>query len=162
MENNQKEKNIIHNLSRHILYGVWVDMKRRCFNPDRKEYKNYGGRGITVCNEWLNIANFINDMFPSFTKGLTLDRINNNGNYEISNCRWVNRNTQMRNTRILRINNTSGFRGVTLGQNGKKWRARITIKNKIKHLGYFDTPINAAKAYDKYIIDNNLEHTRNF
>ena len=83
----------------------------RCNNPKSKDYKHYGERGIKVCDEWLDINNFINDMFPSFIEGLTLDRENHLGNYEKSNCRWVNRITQAENTRKIRENNTSGFRG---------------------------------------------------
>lgn len=67
---------------------AYYDMKNRCYNPKNKRYHRYGGRGIVVCQRWLyNIENFINDMgFPS--KHLQLDRINNEGNYEPSNCKW--------------------------------------------------------------------------
>ena len=87
LENNQKEiinirKNVKHGMKQHRLYYVWSDMKRRCINPKRKDFKYYGGRGIKVCEEWMDINNFISDMYPTFQEGLSLDRINANGNYE--------------------------------------------------------------------------------
>jgi len=70
------ETKTIHNLASHRLYKTWSNMINRCSNPKRKDYKDYGERGIKVCDEWLDINNFINDMFPSFIEGLTLDREN--------------------------------------------------------------------------------------
>ena len=152
---------ITHHLSNHRLYGTWHDMIRRCNNPKRKEYRHYGGRGIKVCSEWLDINNFINDMYPTFKEGLELDRIDVNGNYCKDNCRWASRSIQMQNTRKLRNTNKSGYRGVIFKKALNKWNAYITVNYKRIHLGYFNEIMDAAKAYDKYIIDNNLEHTRN-
>ena len=151
-----------HGLTKHRLFHVWDKMLQRCFNEKNKAYKNYGARGITVCKRWLNVANFIKDMYPSYQEGLSIDRINNNGNYEPSNCRWTTRCIQSRNTRKLRIDNTSGYRGVIFAKTNKKWCSQISINKKHFCLGHFSTAIEAAKAYDQYVIDNNLEHTRNF
>lgn len=150
-----------HGLSRHTLYSVWHNMKQRCNNKNNKDYVYYGNRGIKVCDRWMDVTNFINDMSPTFKDGLTLDRINVNGNYQRENCRWVSMIIQTRNTN-LRNTNTSSYRGVTWHKAKKKWNAKITVNYKRIHLGYFAEKIEAAKAYDKYIIDNNLEHTRNF
>lgn len=85
---------------KHPLYGVWKSMKVRCYNKNRESYKNYGGRGITVCEEWLHsFSNFYNDMIEYYEEGLTLDRIDNNMDYSKDNCRWVDRKTQGRNQR---------------------------------------------------------------
>lgn len=83
-------------------YQIWAAMKRRCFNPNCPEYRWYGARGITVCDRWLQFENFFADMGPR-PKGLTLDRIDNDGNYEPSNCRWRTRIEQANNTRQNRI-----------------------------------------------------------
>lgn len=89
------------------IYTVWLNMKRRCTNPDYKNYKNYGGRGITVCEEWQEFEPFYEwamengykeEILPNGKNRLTLDRINTNGNYEPSNCRWVDVKVQANNT----------------------------------------------------------------
>ena len=153
-----------HGLSNHRLYKTWSGMMERCYKTSKgsKNYSGYRGRGIIVCERWHNVANFIEDMFPSFIEGLSLDRINVEGNYEMENCRWVDKNTQAQNTRKIMITNTSGYRGVCWDKRECKWKVRITVNNKSKHLGYFTNPEEGARAYDQYIIDNNLAHTKNF
>lgn len=93
------------NHSKERLYTTWKDMLRRCFNPKCKSYPNYGGRGITVCNEWkssyLNFKSWA--LHSGYTDSLTIDRIDSNGNYEPSNCRWVTLKVQENNTRKNRF-----------------------------------------------------------
>lgn len=149
-----------HGLAYHRIYKVWCDMVSRCNNNKCISYKYYGARGITVCERWLKVENFIEDMYPSFEDGLTLDRENNDLGYSPDNCRWVLRNIQSRNSRKLNRRNKSGYRGVHF--TGEKWKTQIVVNNKGIYLGIFTDIIDAAKAYDKYIIDNNLEHTKNF
>lgn len=151
----------IHGFSSNRLYDTWYMMIQRCNNPINEAYKYYGARGITVCDEWLNIENFINDMFPSYKEGLTLDRINNDGNYSKDNCRWETKTVQARNTKRLMRTNTSGYRGVMFNKICKKFTARITINSKKIHIGTFNTANEASLAYDNYINENNLEHTTN-
>lgn len=151
-----------HNLSEHRLFKVWYMMIDRCTNQNNKAYKYYGAMGITVCAHWLNPENFINDMFPTYQEGLSIDRIDNNKGYFKSNCRWATKNTQSRNTRKLMSTNTSGYRGVTIQKNKNKYQAIIGLFNSNVYLGAYITALEAAKAYDNYIIANNLEHTRNF
>ena len=147
-----------HGLTQHPLYGTWRMMKARCYNKNAKAYKDYGERGIKVCDRWLDINNFIEDMYPSWEEGLSLDRIDVNGNYESDNCRWTTNQIQGRNTRDIYKHNTSGYRGVSWSKNNNKWIAQIKVKNKQIHLGYYTTALEGAKAYERYVRLNNLEH----
>ena len=92
------EKNKTHGLSKEPGYRSWKDMRARCLNPSNSEYKNYGGRGIGICERWSDFANFHADMGPR-PNGLTLERINVNGNYGPDNCTWATRAEQMCNQR---------------------------------------------------------------
>ena len=93
------------------IYGVWHGIKQRCFDENRPEYERYGGRGITMFADWLDFENFYKWAINSgYKEGLSIDRIDNNGNYEPSNCRWVTRKEQQNNTRYnhyIEINGVS-------------------------------------------------------
>ena len=96
-----------HGCSGTLLYKRWKNIRRKCNNPTDHEYNYYGGRGIKVCPEWDNLENGFENFKTwaesnGYAKGLTIDRINNNGDYEPSNCRWTNMKTQGRNRRITR------------------------------------------------------------
>lgn len=150
-----------HSLSNHKLYSVWRDMISRTSNEKNSSYKYYGEIGISVCDEWKDVSRFINDMESSYIAGLSLDRINNDLGYCKENCRWTTCSIQAQNTRLLAINNTSGYRGVSYCSDRDKWAAAISVNNIVHKLGRFSTAIEAAKAYDDYVIKHNLEHTIN-
>ena len=151
-----REKSIKHNLTKHRFYRTWQKMIHRCSNVNNKDY---GGRGITVCEEWLDVRNFIAwcDLTRPNIEGLTLDRINVDGNYEPNNCRWADASTQALNKRIQK-SNTSGFVGVDFRPSENKYVARISIVGSRVYIGYFDSKEEAVLARDNYIIENNLPH----
>jgi hypothetical protein len=93
-----QKRSRIHGMSRKPIYNTWISMKARCLNPSSTDFESYGGRGINICKEWLDFENFYADMGDR-PKGLSLDRINNMGNYEPSNCRWADSITQANNRR---------------------------------------------------------------
>lgn len=95
-------KNSTHGLSKTRLHGIWNMMKQRCNNPNQPKYKDYGGRGIKVCNEWQNSFEsfYLWAMSNGYSDELSIDRIDVNGNYEPNNCRWVTNKVQSNNTRV--------------------------------------------------------------
>ena len=155
-----------HGKSETKLYRRWNNMIERCYKSYSRGYKHYGARGITVCDEWRNDFEAYEKwcLENGYTEGceLSIDRINNDGNYEPSNCRLTTKTVQARNTQKLRCDNTSGYRGVSYLKKNRKYSAQIGISGKLVYLGSFQTALEAAKAYDQYVIGHNLEHTRNF
>jgi hypothetical protein len=86
------------NFSNPFEYAAWRDMKARCLNPQNKSFKNYGARGVKICEHWLkSFDNFLADIGKRPSKYHSLDRINNDGNYEPSNCRWATTEQQQNN-----------------------------------------------------------------
>ena len=147
-----------HGLSNTRLGRIWRGIKRRTLNPKDKQYNDYGGRGISICEGWKNdFMSFYNwAMQNGYSEGLSIDRIDNDGNYCPENCRWTTSIIQSRNQRISK-NNTSGYKGVSFKKDNNKYVVRIVIKSKLIHLGYFTTAVEGAIAYNNYIIENNLE-----
>lgn len=119
-----------HGLSNTKLYHVWFDMVDRCTNPEHKNYKNYGGRGITVCDEWIaDVKRFIADMGPTYVEGLTLDRIHNDKGYYYLNCDWVTPSKNAKNRRNS-IQEQSEFDYVTYDKQSRKWQYLRKFKSK--------------------------------
>ena len=146
------------------LYNIWRSMLARGSGSIKSYDYSYNLKDITVCNIWKD--DFKSFKIWSLENGynilLTIDRINNDDIYKPSNCRWTNAYVQAQNTRKLRSNNTSGYRGVSWYKNKQKWRTSIHSFGKRISLGYFEDKIEAALAYDEYVLYNCTNHTTNF
>ena len=148
-----------HGLCSNKFYKTWHNMIQRCTNSNHKAYKDYGARGITVCEEWVDVANFVAwaEATRPNIEGYSLDRIDNDKGYSPENCRWVDKSTQAINQRKMK-NNKSGYVGVTYYKKNNKWVANIRINKILKQLGSFKTKEEAVQARDNYIIENKLPH----
>lgn len=155
-----------HGLSKHPLYTVWKGMIDRCTNPKNKHYKNYGGAGVAVCDEWMNSveAFVLWGESNGFVKGLSIDKdVKSEGakTYSPETCAFVSNTVNNRATRVLRKTNSSGYRGVYFNKAVGEWVSAIKVDYKTIGLGLFSTALEAAKAYDSYVKKNNLDHTIN-
>lgn len=135
--------NFKHGGWKNASYNTWRAMIRRCTKPQDKDYKRYGGIGITVCDRWLSYVNFVADMGEPIGDE-TLDRINVYGNYEPSNCRWAGIKVQNRNVKI-RANSKTGVIGVSITHTGK-YMAKVTVGKKAYYSKCFNTIEEAALA----------------
>lgn len=127
---------------RPSFYLSWARMKQRCLNPNNPAYNDYGGRGITVCDDWMEFKNFNKDMLETYEKGLTLDRINNEGNYNKKNCRWATMKVQNNNTRK---NRNIFYDGVT--KTLAQWAEYLGIKRSTLAQRYYVYKWNINKCF---------------
>ena len=121
-----------HGMSSSPEYKSWCGIKERCLNANNPKWKDYGGRGIKVCQSWHRFENFIEDMGKKPSKKHSVDRIDNDGNYEPDNCRWATQLQQARNKRDVKT-----YRGLNMSQ----WAKRLglnpaTIRSRIKVSGW--------------------------
>lgn len=149
-DDSELKREFKHGLKKHPLYVTWESMRKRCNNPNYPAYKNYGGRGIKVCERWDNFANFLEDMGER-PEGMTLDRKHNDKNYEKSNCRWATQLEQVANRRMSTTNKSS-FKWVSINR-GCKNRPYVAVigigTNKAKFFGHYATPEEAAYVADQ-------------
>ena len=121
-----KNRGPMHNRYKHGMTGTptyksWSGMKRRCYVENSTDYKNYGARGIVVCDRWHKFENFLADMGEAPT-GMSIERINNDGNYEPSNCRWANKTDQSRNRRYVKLDHETALAIINDRKSGKTWQ----------------------------------------
>lgn len=142
-----------HGLWRHPLHDTWAAMKGRCQRPSHHAYASYGGRGITICERWQTIENFVADNEHLAQPGLTLDREDNDGPYSPENCRWVTVKVQRRNTRNTRLITFDGRTqclqdwAIELGFSFPQLWKRLDSGWSAEKA--FTTPINQAKATNR-------------
>lgn len=150
--NTFEDNRLKHGYNKTRIFRIYHNIKQRCSNPNHPRYENYGGKGITVCDEWSNsIDSFINWANGNgYQETLTIDRIDNDKEYSPSNCRWVTYSTQAIN-QGLRKDNTSGYKGVSKDKHN--WRASIQINKERRFLGYFDTAEAASEAYEEAFLE---------
>lgn len=141
-------------ISKTKLYRVWESMKARCYNCKRKDYPNYGGRGIKVCVEWKRqYRDFqIWALENGYKTGLELDRIDNNGNYEPGNCRFVTHAKNNRNKR-MRCDNKTGYIGVTFHKQNKCYTYEIQIDGIRYRKSGYETPQLAYQAREQKLLE---------
>jgi hypothetical protein len=127
------------------LYKIWAGMKQRCSNSKNKNYDRYGGRGITVCPEWMEYKPFQEwALSHGYATGLTIERVENNKGYGPENCEWKTRQDQAINRDFHP--SLSGERGVSWHKHLCKWYARVIYKRKVVYSEYFDEFDEAVKA----------------
>lgn len=150
---------IKHGLCGTRLYSIWGNMRDRCNNPNTKNYDRYGGRGIVVCREWRKDFKTFYDwaMLNGYSDDLQIDRIDNDDGYYPENCRFVTPRENCLNQRQIQINNTSGYKGVSIHSSGR-YVASIMVHRESIYIGIFETAKEAVFARDQYIIDNNLNY----
>jgi len=135
------------NATKHKLYYVHRGIVNRCTSPNHSGYKKYGSRGIKVCDRWIGVdgfTNFIEDMGER-PEGKSIDRIDNDGDYEPNNCRWATNEEQARNKRIYKTN-TSKVQGVDFCKRDNTWRVRIGKNGRRINLGGYKLYAEAVVA----------------
>lgn len=146
-----------HGLYRSQIYTTWSDMVQRCTNPRNQSYFKYGGRNIFVFDEWRcdfkSYYNYVMSLPNAMKKGYTIDRINNNGNYEPGNLRWVDRHTQQANQNA-RSDCISGYRGIYMRK--RKWVAQLQYYGLKFTIGSYFDKAEAVWARNNFIIENKL------
>lgn len=132
----------------HPLYMVWSNMLTRCNNSGARDWEHYGGRGITVCERWHHFRFFAEDMMPTYSPGLTIERMDVNGNYCPENCTWETRSNQSVNRRRFK-NNTSGQSGVVIVEG--RWYAYFDYAHVRHNIGGFGKKEDAVAARLEFV-----------
>lgn len=155
--------NIKHNLSKHPLYNVYTNIIYRLSSENTKNKASYSDKNINMCVEWRESPKAFIDWCESngYSKGMEIDRRDNDLDYSPDNCRFTSRSVNARNTRKIMATNTSGYRGVSWNKQIGKWITQIRSYGKQRYLGCSNDAKVCAKLYDDYVLQHSLEHTIN-
>ena len=144
-----------HGMSQTRIYRIWTDMKSRCLSKTNKWYPLYGGRGITVCEEWKDFPTFYKWAIENgYSDDLTIDRIDNDKGYFPGNCRWATQHEQSMNKR--HISGRTGYVGVRKHSKCNGYVAEVSRFRKNIYIGYFKTVEEAYVAREEFIRRNGL------
>jgi hypothetical protein len=163
MAHKEGKGNTIHGWSRTRTYACWGSMISRCYNPNATYYKHYGGRGIEVCQEWReDFMNFLRDMGPK-PEGLTLERVDNDGDYEPKNCKWATVEEQSYN-RTFNQRSKFGVIGICSNDSTtrliKPYRVRIVVDGVMKSFGTYTTLEEATEVVEKIKIERRQKYVK--
>lgn len=147
------------------LYKIYKSIINRCYRENSTKYYLYGALGVTVCNEWRQSFDSFKDWayssgFTEENTNLSIDRIEVHLGYSPENCRFVDTYVQAQNKRLLTKNNSTGYRGVTKTPSNT-YQAKINSNGVKYYLGTFKTALEAAEAYDNFVIENKTYHPKN-
>ena len=147
-----------HLMSHTRLYNIWSLMKRRCDNPKMNNYEHYGGRGISYCNEWKNFEPFRDwALSHGYADNLSIDRIDVDGNYEPSNCRWATKREQVINRRHT---GWVGYEGIVKDATG--YRAQVSVNGKKIYIAHSKNDIEfLVRKRNEYIEKHGLPNRKN-
>ena len=146
-----RKANLSHGKSGTPIHNAWLSMRRRCYDTNNAGYENYGGRGIKLCDRWLeSFDNFYADMGDIPFEGASIERKDVNGDYSPENCVWADKTTQCFNRRKFK-GTSSKYIGVSFDRTKKNrpWRVSLRKGGEILFSGSFATEVEAAKAYDE-------------
>lgn len=148
-------------IAKHPLYKVLDGMKQRCNNKSSKSYRWYGLKGVKVCNEWENsFHSFIQwGITNGYCKGMTIDRIDPNGNYEPNNCRFISMTEQSEN-KIIQNNNTSGYAGVSFNKKMNMYESYYSYNYIKVRVGYYHTSLEAHIKREEALRVNQINYKR--
>ena len=137
-----------HGMANTRTYNVWVGIKQRCLNPKNDSYENYGGRGITIPEKWMDFQGFYEDMGEA-PKGRSIERVNNDESYSKENCIWADRSTQNINKNY--VNKTTGIRNISYSEKMKAYEVGFS-RNKKRYRKTFKT-LEDAIEWKEYMLE---------
>ncbi len=126
-------------------YNSWSGMQKRCMSKNCKDYENYGGRGINICDEWSSFEKFLIDMGRKQEESLSLDRIDNNKGYSKENCRWATKLEQITNRNVV-----PKYTYSCVTRRGSKWIAQVRRNKQSCYLGRYECEHEAAMVVDMF------------